>query len=117
VLPLYLIRGRLEPAPRLKPHQPRLRERDEVLTDLVSDHGYELAQIIYNGGLAPEDVASVTQHDPKTSPERLQIALYDLADGRNSWLPEEKQVSYDGLRKIVSRTRTRRVASAKYEKM
>jgi len=117
VLPLYLIRGRLEPPPRVKLRQPPLRDRDELLTDLVDQHGYEVAQIIYNGGLASEDVATITRHDPKANPESLQIALYDLADRRDLWLPQEKHVTYDNLRKIVSRTRTRRVASAKYERM
>jgi len=115
VLPLYLIRGRLEPPPKVKLRQPPLRDRDELLTDLVDEYGYELTQVIYNGGLSPEDMAIITTLDSNTSPEKVYIALCELADRRNSWLPQEKQVSYDGLRKIVSRTRARRVASAKYQ--
>jgi len=115
VLPLYLIRGTLEPPPRVKWRKPPMRERDELLTGLVDEHGYDLAQIIYNGRLAPEDVANILERNPRILPGDLYVELHELADERNSWLPEEKRVSYDGLRKIVSRTRARRSARAKHE--
>jgi len=115
VLPLYLIRGKLEPPPKVKKGQPRKKERDDLLTALVDEHGYELAQMIYNGGLAPEDVASILERNSRISPDKLDIALWKLADKRDSWLPTEKRVSYDALRKLVSRTRTRRAAYATYK--
>jgi len=117
VLPLCLIRGRLEPPPRVKWRQTPMKERDELLTDLVDEYGYELAQVIFNGQLAAEEVARIMERHPEISPEKLYMELGELAERRNSWLPKEKQVSYDGLRKIVSRTRARRAANAKYEGM
>lgn len=118
VLPLYLVRGKLEPPPKVKKGQPRKSERDELLTDLVDEYGYDLAQIIYNGQLALEDVAKIRERNPKISPVDLYIELQKLADERESWLSEDsedKPIEYDALRKLVSRTLTRRAAYATYK--
>jgi hypothetical protein len=53
-----------------------MRERDELLTDLVDEYGYDLAQVIYNGQLAAEEVASIMEREQGISPEKLYAVIW-----------------------------------------
>jgi hypothetical protein len=104
MLRIYLLRGKLEPLPRLR--EPRERpkaERNAYLLDLMERHSYRRTQIIYNYGLSEEDFLGIVEAHPGATDGELEVLCGELAEEKGCW--REDYVTYDNLRQIKSRWR------------
>lgn len=112
-LPLYLIRGRLEPPPRIL-HQPwRERQKHEEIFQLWKKHQHDFKVVVsYNYGLTDADWEEIAEKEPAArlqyiranAQATIQEAAFEIGDRKGTLRDEEEEwISEDYVRKLRSR--------------
>lgn len=113
-LPFYLLRGGLEPPPRIV-HQPqRKREKHEQICELWKKYRHDFKVVIsYNCGLTDADWAEIGQKEPAANLNRITVdekariedEAYAIAERNGTLRDEKKWINEAYVRRLRSRMR------------
>lgn len=111
-LPFYLVRGRLEPPPRIV-HQPwRERQKHEEIFQLWKKHQHDFKVVVsYNYGLTDADWEEIAEQEPAARLQYIRLsaqatieeAALKIANRKGTLRDEKEWISEDYVRKLRSR--------------
>jgi len=113
-LPFYLVRGRLEPPPRIV-HQPlRKREKHEQICELWKKYRHDFKVVLsYNCGLTDADWKEIAQKEPaatsnripRLARENIERVAYEIAERKGTLRDIEECLKVAHVRKVRQRMR------------
>ena len=101
---MYLLRGKLEPLPRLRSRARPREERDKYLLRLIGSYGYKIAAETYNYRLTEEEVAELKAAMGEPSEDALLDAIHNLGTEKGSCRDDDPLMPVH-LHKIARRAR------------